>query len=128
MGYYHDTVLTLTAATNALLMTALKAASSENNELFADAVSTRTADPTTKAVLYHWNYYKWSDCEAEFVSSFLESIDEDSFRYIRLGENYADVEAWGELEEPFDPRVDAKLIYNTASSVYQKQPKGDSNE
>ena len=112
MGYYHDTVLTLTAAANALLTTTLNTASTENSELFTDAVSTRTTDPTCKAVLYHWDYYKWSDVATEFVNSFLETIDEEQFRYIRLGESYGDVDAWGELEEPFAPRVDAKLIYN----------------
>ena len=112
MGYYHDTVLTLTAATNTMLMTALKVASTENNKLFAEAVSTQTTDPTTKATLYHWDYYQWDEAEIEFVNSFLETIDEEQFRYIRLGESYGDVDAWGELEEPFDPRVDAKLVYN----------------
>lgn len=111
MGCYHNTVLTLTAPANAKLLDVLQRSADEFNELFAEAVSFQATDRITKVTLYHWDFYKWSDDEQLFISAFIETISENDYRYIRLSENN-DIEYLGELEEPFYPQLDAKLIYN----------------
>ena len=113
MGYCYDVALTLDQAANKKLLDKLKTASDDLNEMFGEACDHRGVDPKSKVVLYHWSYSKWDDTETEFIDSFIDTIKENQYRYIRLGETSGDLEITGDLEDdPFDARIDCKIIYN----------------
>jgi len=113
MGYCYDTALTLDQAAKKQLLDKLATASDELNELFGEACDCYAVDPKTKIVFYHWEYSKWDEEETEFITSFLNSLDDHQYSYVRLGESNGDLEQWGDLEDdPFDARVDSRLIFN----------------
>jgi len=117
MGYCYDVALTLDQAANKKLLDKLKTASDNLNEMFADGCDNYLVDTKTKMVLFHWSYSKWDDEETEFIDSFIDTIKEDQYRYIRLGETSGDLEITGELEDdPFDARIDCKIIYNNGET------------
>lgn len=67
------------------------------------------ADDASKAEVWFWDSIKWYDFdpsyypEIHFMDKFLESLDEDDFRFIRIGEAYDDTEVRGLfVENPFD--------------------------
>ena len=113
MGYCYDVALTIDQASNKKLREELQSASESLKKMFAEECDCSLVDPKTNIALYHWDYSKWSEEETEFINSYIETLDEEQYRYVRLGESNGDLEEYGQLgDDPFDARIDAKIIYN----------------
>ncbi len=109
MGYYSDVTLILRADAAAKLQksladgTAASDASAVEAKRLIDNASHchRAADG---AVLYQWTAVKWYDefPEVQFIGRFLEGVNGKSYYFIRIGEDYDDIEVSGAYEaEPF---------------------------
>lgn len=113
MGYYSDVSLLLNAEAKEKLDESLQSVTNDVKQLFNEACDYSAIDPDSGTCFYHWCYSKWGWDETVVVTKFLNSLDEDTYSYLRLGETYGDLEERGLLDENhFDPRVDSKIIYN----------------
>jgi len=113
MGYYSDVSLLLNSEAKEKLDESLLSATNEIKQLFNAACDYSAIDPGSGSCFYHWCYSKWGWDESLAITKFLNSLDDDHYSYLRLGETYGDLEERGLLEENvFDPRVDCKIIYD----------------
>ena len=102
MGYYSDVALCLTKNGMDQLKTALAEAERNKPDSFAaikiligDEPS-RT-DERTGAVVFLWEGERWYDefDEIAFVEEFMDNLPHEDFLFIRLGEDYDDIETRG---------------------------------
>lgn len=112
MGYYSDTAIALSdkgvKVLNERLGNADAAVAHEVKQLLESAKYHKT-DPVTKSEVWHWQDVKWYQYdpvyfpEIDFIEKLLNALDEDDFRFIRIGEDYDDTEVRGLFtENPFD--------------------------
>ena len=119
MGYYSDVALCLTKNGMDQLKTALAEAEKNNPDNFAaikiligDEPS-RT-DESTGAVVFLWKGEKWYDefAEVAFVEAFMDSLSDEDFLFIRLGEDYDDIETRGSFcGKPFGMYAARKIAF-----------------
>lgn len=113
MGYYSKAGLVLTKEANIQLQKELEEISGDVYELFNEWRDKFLTDEETGAVLYYWNSIKWYYDECDWANEFLERIDRKSYFFVRLGEDYEDIEELGGFEDnPFDLRATSKLEFN----------------
>ena len=57
-------------------------------------------DERTGFVVFLWKRKKWDDefAEVAFVKAFMDSLPSDDFLFIRLGEDYDDIETRGSYQ------------------------------
>ena len=67
--------------------------------------------------MWYWDSIKWYEFDPEyfpeidFISSFLHSLKEDDYLFIRIGENLEDIETNGMyLGNPFNLGISRKII------------------
>ena len=112
MGYYSDVAIALTDAGVKSLKTRLDMADeailSEVKPLLETA-DRHFTDPSTKAEAWYWDSIKWyiDDPvyypEINFMQELIQGLDEEDYRFIRVGEDYDDTEVYGDFtENPFD--------------------------
>ena len=119
MGYYSDVALCLTKAGAAKLATAIEARVSSTPTDFTcsaikDLVGDEPAykDAATGAVAFCWNGMKWYAVfeEVAFVESFMADLEYAEYYFIRVGEDYDDIEVnggfWG---NPLGMRIERKI-------------------
>ncbi len=115
MGYYSEVGLCLNKASHDKMLACLKEQNediqSEIQELLLDAERYQAHDKDNQeTTLYHWSWLKWytSYNEVKFMEDFLKSLtdDDDSplqYRFVRIGEEYEDIEVHGSYyENPFE--------------------------
>ena len=104
MGYYSDVALCLTKAGAAQLATAIKARVSSTPTDFAcsaikDLIGGEPAhkDVDSGAVAFFWSCIKWyADFAAvAFVENFMADLEDTEYYFIRVGEDYDDIEVNG---------------------------------
>ena len=119
MGYYSDVALCLTKNGMDQLKIALAEAERDKPDSFAaikiligDEPS-RT-DESTGAVVFLWEGERWYDefDEIAFVEEFMDNLPHEDFLFIRLGEDYDDIETRGSFcGKPFGMYVERKIAF-----------------
>lgn len=121
MGYRSDVALALSRDGVKNLEAALselgtEATVKEVRDLLAHP-DRHLSDPESGAELWYWGDLKWyADYpDVAFIESFLASgTDEDNFRFIRIGEDYDDLEVAGLfLDDPFDLYVTRGIAFDS---------------
>ena len=112
MGYYSDVALVLSEK-------AAQALRKRIEEAKEDATfQVDFADKYLKvdgAELYYWEKITWYTAypEVQWMKNFIDSLDKEGFLFIRIGENYGDMEYDGEfLDNPFFVTVSRKITFN----------------
>ena len=114
MGYYSDIGLALAVNGVTELHKRLDDMGSNSQTRqdilgFLSSAEHHYTDTETKAEVWYWKSVKWyiGDPkyypEVDFVESMLADLDEDDFRFIRIGDDYDDTEVRGYFwDNPFD--------------------------
>lgn len=120
MGYYSDVALCLTGTGSAKLATAIEAHVSNTTEDFAssaikDLVGGEPAynDVDSGAVAFCWNGMKWYAVfeEVAFVESFMADLEYAEYYFIRVGEDYDDIEVNGGFwDNPLGMRIERRIV------------------
>ena len=73
-------------------------------------------DNDTGSEVWLWNWIKWYDSEPyffdeiKFIADTIQSLPEKDYRFIRIGENYDDIEVDGSFwDNPFDFDIERTL-------------------
>lgn len=112
MGYYSKVGLVLTKEANIKLQKELEEIKGEEHELFNGWRDKFLTDEETGAVLYYWEAIKWYYEECDWVNKFLDRTDSREYLFVRLGEDFDDLEEKGLFSDnPFDLRATAKLEF-----------------
>ena len=119
MGYYSDVALCLTKNGMDQLKSALVQAERNNPENFAAIKMLIAGEPSkidegTGAVVFLWKGEKWYEefAEMAFVAKLMDSLPSEDFLFIRLGEDYDDIETRGSFcGKPFGMYVARKIAF-----------------
>jgi len=99
MGYRHysDVCFELKKEKNDLFQALYSQEFPEDIEFLSSNIQRET----DKATLYCWSDVKWYDSypEVSFICNFISELDEDDYRFVRIGEEYDDNETCGYSEE-----------------------------
>lgn len=108
MGYCSDVSFVLTGkATEKMKEEISKVKELEIAEKIKEFVYNQishSADEESGCEMWEWTCIKWNDyfSEVEFINNFLNTLDEDEYYFLRLGENNEDYEIRGDfLDNPF---------------------------
>lgn len=112
MGYYSETGLALTRKGRKLLQRKIKTLPddiAENVKGLLNNPDRHCFDHHTQAEIWLWDSLKWYSGDAkwypeiDFLDKFIGGLDEEEYRFIRIGEDYDDTESKGLFtENPFD--------------------------
>ena len=106
MGYYSDAALALTG----------KGVDTLDKKLAAPETSEETRKEVQDLLSqadHHWAWSKWYSNfpEVAFVESLMDEMDEEDYRFIRIGEDYDDTEVRGGFwENPFDMELSRNIV------------------
>ena len=102
MGYYSDVALCLTKNGMDQLKTALAEAERNKPDSFAAIKMLIGGEPSkidegSGSVVFLWEGEKWYDefDEIAFVGEFMNNLPHEDFLFIRIGEDYDDIETRG---------------------------------
>ena len=124
MGYRSEVGLCLTAPAHAKLEDGLLhlpngggTTSAEEAKLIRDffQIAYLKKDDTDGAIAYYWDSLKWySDYpDVRFVENFLDSLDEEEYYLIRLGESDGDTEIKGGFwDNPFQMGIARGITFD----------------
>ena len=98
MEYRSDVAIAMTKKAAELLKTKLAEATPDQRYLL-DNPDLYEVDSKTEEALWRWHYVKWYEefDEVAFIDNFLKELSNDDYLFIRLGENYDDVELRGDF-------------------------------
>ena len=119
MGYRSDVVLVLSQKGSDLLKERVKELSEELKEEVKDLFTCSEEHFVTTLEndeLWYWTWFKWySDYAAiSFIETFLHELDDNEFVFMRIGEDYTDVEAYGGYyDNPFEVEIKRKISFCT---------------
>ena len=119
MGYYSDVALCLTKNGMDQLKSALVQAERDNPENFAAIKMLIGGEPNkidegSGSVVFLWEGEKWYDefDEIAFVGKLMDNLPHEDFLFIRLGEDYDDIETRGSFcGKPFGMYVERKIAF-----------------
>ena len=119
MGYYSDVALCLTKNGMEQLKTALSEAERNNHRNFAAIKMLIGGEPSktdegSGSAVFLWEGKKWyaEFDEVAFVAKLTDSLPDQDFRFIRLGEDYDDIETRGSFcGKPFGMYVERKIAF-----------------
>ena len=119
MGYYSDVALCLTKNGMDQLKTALAEAEKNNPGNFAAIKMLIGGEPSkidegSGSVVFLWEGEKWYDefDEIAFVGKLMDNLPHEDFLFIRLGEDYDDIETRGSFcGKPFGMYVERKIAF-----------------
>ena len=97
MGYYSEVALVLKKEANGKLLQAIKSESEYVQELIEKWPERHEVNEKTGEILYSWNSIKWYGDECEFLNNFLKELDSEDYRFMRLGEEYGDIDEHGQF-------------------------------
>ncbi len=105
MGYYSDVALCLTINGMDQLKTALAEAERNNPDNFAAIKMLIGGEPSkidegSGSVAFLWEGEKWYEefAEMAFVAKLMDCLPSEDFLFIRLGEDYDDIETRGSYQ------------------------------
>ena len=118
MGYYSDVALCLTKNGMDQLKTALAEAERNNPDSFAAIKMLIGGEPSkidegSGSAVFLWEGEKWyaEFDEVAFVAKLTDSLPDQDFRFIRLGEDYGDIGACGVCRgKPFGMYMERKIV------------------
>lgn len=118
MGYYSDVALCLTKNGMEQLKTALSEAERNNHRNFAAIKMLIGGEPSktdegSGSAVFLWEGEKWyaEFDEVAFVEAFMDSLPSENFLFIRLGEDYDDIETCGSFRgKPFGMYMERKIV------------------
>ena len=119
MGYYSDVALCLTKNGMDQLKTALAEAERNNPDSFAAIKMLIGGEPSkidegSGSAVFLWEGEKWyaEFDEVAFVAKLTDSLPDQDFRFIRIGEDYDDIETRGSFcGKPFGMYVERKIAF-----------------
>ena len=119
MGYYSDVALCLTKNGMDQLKTALAEAEKNNPGNFAAIKMLIGGEPSkidegSGSVVFLWEGEKWYDefDEIAFVGEFMDNLSHEDFLFIRIGEDYDDIETRGSFcGKPFGMYIARKIAF-----------------
>lgn len=124
MGYYSDVALALTHKGVLELEKRQESCPPERMEAlkeFLDSAKLHFVDPASHAEVWQWSNVKWyvgdPECfpEIDSIEELLASIDDENYRFIRIGEDYDDTEARGYFtENPFNLELSRSMTLKPA--------------
>ena len=105
MGYYSDVALCLTKNGMDQLKSALVQAERNNPENFAAIKMLIGGEPSkidegSGSVVFLWEGEKWYEefAEMAFVAKLMDNLPSEDFLFIRIGEDYDDIETRGSYQ------------------------------
>ena len=126
MGYYSEVGLALTHNGVNELHKRLELIKSDSDVVrevmtLLEYANQHYTDKETNAEVWFWEFRKWYTGdpkyypEIDFIDNFLDSLNEDDFRFIRIGEEYDDTEVLGGfVENPFDLELAREITIRAA--------------
>jgi hypothetical protein len=111
MGYRSDVALAFNAETEKAFQEALKNVDGEIKDFITgNAAFHKDMDGNTVRL---WQAEKWYEDfpEVEFVENFIADLGENSYRFIRVGEELADVEERGDLYGVFELYPETRIHF-----------------
>lgn len=121
MGYFSDVGLVLTRHGVAVLHKRLKttclplSVKGDIRDLLRTA-DEHHKDKNTGSEVWRWNCIKWYDSEPyffeeiKFIADTIQSLPNEDYRFIRIGENYEDIEVNGSFwDNPFSFDIERTL-------------------
>ena len=119
MGYYSDVALCLTKNGMDQLKTALAEAEKNNPDNFTAIKMLICGEPSkidegSGSVVFLWEGEKWYDefDEVAFVGKLMDNLPHKDFLFIRIGEDYDDIETRGSFRgKPFGIYVERKIAF-----------------
>ncbi len=115
MGYYSEIGLCLNNTAHEKMLAELKkqdeTIQAEVQELLNSAEKYQANDSEEQeSTLYHWSWIKWYSQfpEVKFMENFIAALTDDDddplqYRFVRIGEEYEDIEVHGSYyENPFE--------------------------
>ena len=110
MGYYSDVVLILSSKGDAELKEKLSTRSADLQEFF-HICPCREVDDESGAVMYLWNSIKWYFAVCEEADDLIGDLDPDEYLFMRLGEDFGDLDERGGLYDTFfNPHAETTLV------------------
>ena len=110
MGYYSQTVLVLSSKGDLEMQEKLSDRSAELREFFQNCPC-REVDDESGAVMYLWDSIKWYFTVCEEADDLINDLDPDEYLFMRLGEDFGDMEERGSLYDTyFNPHAETTLV------------------
>lgn len=100
MGYYSEVALVFTAK-GAEIMRSLvneqELGTALQTRNFLEEADAHSIDSKSRAEFFHWDSVKWYFIfeEVTCITSVMEELDDEDFLFIRIGENFDDLETHG---------------------------------
>jgi hypothetical protein len=95
MGYTYDVALLVANASRKVIEKELLKSTEEIRSFFTDLCDSIFTDSESGDVLYIWTFNKLSSGKEEFLDELVELIPDENLRFIKLGENWNDIEILG---------------------------------
>lgn len=114
MGYYSDVALVLSAHGIAKLSTYTKGTPKNNTNIRLINHPDKHLVDSSGAELFYWNSVKWYEDfpEVQWIETFINSMKQEEYLLIRVGEFIDDVEEQGTFySNPFDVRFSRQIIF-----------------
>lgn len=108
MGYYSEAVLAFTAKgaeTMRSMIDEQQLGMALRTRNFLEEANTHSIDSKSFAEFFHWDSVKWYQMFEEIacINSVMEELDDEDFLFIRIGEDFEDIEILGRYwENPFN--------------------------
>jgi hypothetical protein len=117
MGYYSEVALVLDQKASRKLNKMLKDAPEERSQFFELHCDCTKEDQKTGSKLFHWESIRWDEFDDEdviFTDTFMNSLSEDQYCFIRIGEICTDIEERGTFScDPFNARVTSQISFDS---------------
>lgn len=108
MGYYSEAALVFTAKgaeTMRSMIDEQQLGMALRTRNFLEEANTHSIDSESRAEFFHWDSVKWYLMFEEIacINSVMEELDDEDFLFIRIGEDFEDLEIQGSYwENPFN--------------------------
>ena len=114
MGYYSDVALVLSAHATAKLFKYTK--SKPQNNINTNLINhpEKHLKDSSGAEFFYWESVKWYEDfpEVQWIEKFINSLKQDEYLFIRVGELIDDVEELGTFySNPFDVRFSRQILF-----------------
>lgn len=108
MGYYSEAALVFTAKgaeTMRSMIDEQQLGMALRTRNFLEEANMHSIDSKSRAEFFHWDSVKWYQMFEEIacINSVMEELDDEDFLFIRIGEDFEDIEILGRYwENPFN--------------------------
>lgn len=123
MGYYSEAALVFTAKgaeTMRSMIDEQQQGMALRTRNFLEEANTHSIDSKSFAEFFHWDSVKWYQMFEEIacINSVMEELDDEDFLFIRIGEDFEDIEILGRYwENPFNLDVVRTVEFSLDTST-----------